>query len=79
MHGRVAPTCTSEIPLLNGPTPIPDLQITASSQIDSWHSPQYARLHNTAGANGWCPSWAEQSATPPSMYLQVSAKCEVIM
>jgi len=67
-HARLAPTCPLEIPLVNGPAPIPDAQITASSQLDDVsYGAQQARLISTTA---WCPS-SEALATVPNVYIQV--------
>ena len=59
---------------MNGPTPIPDSQITASSSWRLDHGPKYARLNNTAGAGAWCPGAIEVDAPTPNMYIQVGIK-----
>ena len=70
--------CTSETPLVNGPAPIPDSQITASSEYSALHAPRQARLHNTVGKGAWCPSDQEKTAPILNMYIQVSVRsCEV--
>ena len=62
------------MPLINGPEPIPDKQITASSEYTVVHGPRYARLNNTVLAGAWCPSVAERDAPTPNMYIQVCVK-----
>ena len=71
---HLALTCTSEIPLVNGPAPIPDAQITASSSWGGTTLPQYARLNSTAGAGAWCPGYDEINAPTLNMYIQVGIK-----
>jgi len=72
-HGHIAPACSPEVPLVNGPSPIPDDQMTASSQNNADLAPRYARLHNTVVHGAWCPASVEMDAAAPSMYIQVSA------
>jgi len=71
-HGHIAPACSPEVPLVNGPSPVPDNQMTASSQNNADLAPRYARLHNTVVHGAWCPAIAETNAATPSMYIQVS-------
>ena len=66
--------CSADIPLVNGPAPIPDSQITASSSWKLNHGPQYARLNNTAEAGAWCPGETEVNAPTPNMYIQVGIR-----
>jgi len=69
-HGHIVPTCDEE--LVNGPFPIPDSQITASSEWANDHGPHKARLHNNVPPAAWCPSDDEKCAPTPRMYIQVS-------
>jgi len=71
-HSRLAPTCTSEVPLVNGSNPIPDSYMTASSAYDDNHGPRYARLNNIVGAGAWCPTLGDAYAQQLTMHLQVS-------
>jgi len=57
--------------LVSGNNPIPDAQITASSEYGDWYAPRRARISNTAGAGGWLCSATEYSAPEPKMYIQV--------
>ena len=77
-YARLAPTCAVEVPLVSGPSPIPDNQMTASSIFGTAHEPYYARLHTTGGGGGWCPTYAERDAPEPNMYTQVSIKGDVL-
>jgi len=63
--------CSVEEALISGNSPIPDAQITASSQFDSTTVPRYARINNTDGWGGWLCSKAEYDALEQSMYIQV--------
>ena len=48
------PSCVAEIALVDGITPIPDAQITATSVFDASHTQLSARLHSTLDGGGWC-------------------------
>ena len=69
VHWRLEPMCTVETPLVNGPSPIPDAQITASSVYDANFVTSNARLNSI---RAWAPTYAELTAPIPSMFLQVS-------
>ena len=74
-HWHIAPTtpaCTVEVPLVSGPSAIPDNQMTASSIYNGQHEAFYARLNSILGGGAWCPTYAERDAIPPNMYTQVS-------
>ena len=78
---RLEPTCAVEIPLVSGPFPIPDLQMTASSEFPdpdkhfpADHGACQARLHNTNGAGAWCPTWEDRDAPTLNMFIQVSTQ-----
>jgi len=73
---RLGLTCAAEIQLVSGSSPIPDSQITASSELDASLAPSYARLHNTVAHGAWCPSWADRDAPTLNMYIQVSTNGE---
>jgi len=56
-HMCLAPTCPAEIPLVNGPVPIPYSHMTASSQYDTvYYGAHGARFHYTTA---WCPTGHE--------------------
>jgi len=65
------PSCVVEEALVSGNNPIPDAQITASSEFDSNTVPRYARINNIAGIGAWLCSSAEYTALEPRMYIQV--------
>jgi len=70
MH--LAPTCASDIPLVNGPVPIPDAQFTASSQWDfDNYGPHKARFNTTTS---WCTSGDDANYQPSNMFIQVGVK-----
>ena len=64
-----APMCPSEIPLINGPFPIPYSYITASSELRAELASYKARFHYTTA---WCPANYETNNQSPTMYIQVS-------
>jgi len=67
------PFCSVEGPLVSGNNPIPDVQITASSEYNDWHGPRRARINNTLdGATCWLSDIAEQQAEP-LMFIQVDS------
>ena len=68
------PTCVVEEALVSGNNPIPDAQITASSEHSANHLAIFARINNTAGYGGWLCSTALVSTTVPTMYIQVCVK-----
>jgi len=68
---QTAPSCVVDEALVSGKNPIPDVQITASSEYSTDTATRYARINNTAGAGGWVCSSAEISAAEPRMYIQV--------
>ena len=70
-------TCVVEEALVSGNNPIPDAQITASSEYNDFHGPRYSRINNTAGGQAWLCSTAEMTAPEPRMYLQVCSPVAV--
>jgi len=62
--------------LVSGSNPIPDAQITASSEKDANRAPHHARINNTVGQGAWRCSDNEQNAPEPRMYIQV---CSLVM
>jgi len=56
---------------VSGDNPIPDSQITASSEYGATYATRYARINNTAGDGGWLCTSAEYDAPEPRMYIQV--------
>ena len=68
---QTAPSCGVEEALVSGINPIPDAQITASSEASTDTAARYARIDNTAGNGAWVCSSAEISAPEARMYLQV--------
>jgi len=59
-------------PLLNSVNPVPDSFFAASSeQSTDWKTP-LARLDG--GGYGWCADWAAVEATPPTFFIQASAR-----
>jgi len=58
--------------LISGNNPIPDAQMTASSEFaTAGASPPSARINNTDGYGAWRCSTAESDAPEPRMYIQV--------
>ena len=68
---QTAPSCGVEEALVSGINPIPDTQITASSEYSTNTAARYARIDNTAGAGAWLCSTAEYSSAEQRMYIQV--------
>jgi len=68
---QTVPTCGVEEALVSGTNPIPDAQITASSERNELHAPRYARINNTLEYGGWRASSLEEGAPEPRMYIQV--------
>lgn len=66
-------SCGANTPLVSGTSPIPDAQMTASSEYDDWHGPRHARLNNIGSAGCWLAGNAEKQNLNyvPGMYLQV--------
>jgi len=75
---KLAPSCAAEAPLVSGNTPVPDAQMTASSEYDNYHGPRRARINNTAGSSCWLCSTNETNAPEPRMYIQVHAGMQVV-
>jgi len=73
------PTCGVEVALVSGTNPIPDAQITASSEDLTYTAARYARINNTAGNGGWVCTYAEYSAPEPRMYLQVCPRVTILV
>ena len=65
------PSCVVEEALVSGNNPIPDAQITASSEHSDKHLAIFARIYNTAGTGGWLCNTTLVSTTEPTMYIQV--------
>jgi len=70
-HALVAPTCPSEIQLVNGPVRTPTSYITASSVRNSAVGTYQARFDSTAA---WCPADFDINVYQPNMYIQVSVQ-----
>jgi len=65
------PSCVVEEALVSGNIPIPDAQITASSEYDADGAPSRSRINNSVYRGGWVSSFKEFSAPEPRMYIQV--------
>jgi len=63
--------CIVEEALVSGNKPIPDAQITASSELFDSTAARMARINNIDGRGGWRCILAEITAPEPRMYLQV--------
>jgi len=63
-------TCAAEEPLLNGATPVPDGYFTASSEYSATYAAPKGRMDG--GSGYWAPNSTDNSASPPTMFLQVS-------
>jgi len=68
---QTVPSCDEDEPLVSGRKPIPDAQITASSEYSGSTLATNARINNTAGYGAWVCSSAEATAAEPRMYIQV--------
>jgi len=71
-HINKEPSCGVEEALVSGNNPIPDAQITASSEYSANTLARFARIDNTDGNGGWACASADYSPTP-TMYIQVCA------
>jgi len=72
VHINQEPSCGVEEALVSGNNPIPDAQITASSEYSANTLARFARIDNTDGNGGWACASADYSPTP-TMYIQVCA------
>jgi len=67
--------CIEEGFLINGPNPLPQHYMTASSSWGPYHYPEFAILHNTytSGVHigSWCPTNADFEAGNSYMQVQI--------
>jgi len=72
IHRHVYVQGCTLIDLVNGPYPVTDDQLTASSEYGSFYGPRRARLHTLRdydfGAGGW---WAGYIDNEFNQYIQV--------
>jgi len=75
----IEPFCAVEEALVSGNNPIPDAQITASSEGNARTYARFSRINNTEGSGAWRCSLEELNAAEPRMYLQVGTKLHSLL